>query len=801
MTTLERVGARRVVVGVAAAGAAGLGVLALAGWVLGLPALASLGPGWIPMAPSTALLFLAHGFLLWQRSRPTTRPRPLTLTAASGLAALAAGSLLALSLLGIHHPAERLGLRLELALPAAIPVGHISPVTAACFLLASLATFPALREDAGLARGRIASTAAALILVVALVLALAYLYGRPLLQRGPLIPPAFSTTLALGLLAVALLAELRRPRSLPVAAAAPARELAAPLAIFLVLGAGTVAAGFRYYRGYERHYRGEVERQLAAIADLKVRELAQWRSERIGDGRVLLENESFAGLVESLLGEPGAQGARAGLERWLLRLRQAYGYERVFLVDPSGAALSASPPTPEPVANHLRAAIPEVLARREVRFLDFHRDGPGRPVHVSVLVPIRSPRAQRALAVLVLRVDAGTFLYPLIQRWPVPSRSAETLLVRRDGDHVLFLNELRFQRGTALNLRRPLTEVTLPAARAAQGVEGPFLGTDYRGQEVIAALRRVPGTPWAMVARIDAEELDAALGERLRELVLLVAAILAAGVAALALLWRRRSLRFFRERFEAAEALRASEAALRASDRELRERNDELSRFTYTVSHDLKSPLVTIQTFLGYLEQDLAKTDRGAVEKDLGFVRGAAQKMSRLLDELLQLSRIGRKVNPPVEVSLQELADEAKTMVAGQIAERGASVEVTDVPVTLQGDRARLLEVFQNLLDNAVKFAGPSQPRIEIGVERGEEPVIFVRDHGAGIDPRHLDRLFGLFEKLDPESEGTGIGLAVVRRIVEVHGGRIWAESEGPGKGACFRFTLAGTRTPPEERP
>jgi signal transduction histidine kinase len=138
-------------------------------------------------------------------------------------------------------------------------------------------------------------------------------------------------------------------------------------------------------------------------------------------------------------------------------------------------------------------------------------------------------------------------------------------------------------------------------------------------------------------------------------------------------------------------------------------------------------------------------------------------------------------------------------MVAGRIASRGARVVVAPETVVLRGDRARLVEVFQNLIDNAVKFMGVQEsPLVEIGVEtEGPEPVIFVRDNGAGIDPRHLGKLFGLFEKLDPKSEGTGLGLALVRRIVELHGGRIWAASEGLGRGSCFRFTLAGTRLAP----
>jgi PAS domain S-box-containing protein len=227
----------------------------------------------------------------------------------------------------------------------------------------------------------------------------------------------------------------------------------------------------------------------------------------------------------------------------------------------------------------------------------------------------------------------------------------------------------------------------------------------------------------------------------------------------------------------------------------LRERNEDLVRFVYTVSHDLKSPLVTIQTFLGFLEKDLEKADPERVKTDIGYIQRAAAKMLELLEELLELSRIGRKMNPPEDVPFAELVRGGIEAVAGAIAERGVAVQVADVPLVLHGDRRRLTEVFQNLIDNAVKFMGDqADPRVRIGVdEAGAEPVFFVRDNGMGIDPRHHSKLFGLFEKLHPGTPGTGMGLALVKRIVEVHGGRIWAESAGPGQGATFHFTLKGT--------
>ncbi|MBL9126006.1 MAG: PAS domain S-box protein, partial [Verrucomicrobiales bacterium] len=238
----------------------------------------------------------------------------------------------------------------------------------------------------------------------------------------------------------------------------------------------------------------------------------------------------------------------------------------------------------------------------------------------------------------------------------------------------------------------------------------------------------------------------------------------------------------------------------------LRQRNEELMRFIYTVSHDLKSPLVTIRTFLGYLERDMQSRDAARVETDLGYIRKAAEKMSDLLDEILELSRVGRKVNPPEDVPLQAVVGDALDLVAGPLASGKIEVRVTDEPLVLTGDRRRLLELFQNLIDNAVKFMGDQPaPRVEIGAEKlGDAWVLFVRDNGIGIDPRHQDRLFGLFEKLHPGFPGNGVGLAIVKRIVEVHGGRIWVESQGPGCGTTFRFTLARLgkpTTPPEASP
>lgn len=236
---------------------------------------------------------------------------------------------------------------------------------------------------------------------------------------------------------------------------------------------------------------------------------------------------------------------------------------------------------------------------------------------------------------------------------------------------------------------------------------------------------------------------------------------------------------------------------LRLKESELHRKNAEMERFTYTVSHDLRSPLVTIKTFLGFLEQDLAANDPERVTQDVAYIQGAADKMRRLLDDLIEMSRVGRIVPIPTCFSFREIVEQTLVIVAGQIATLGVKVTVHEAELSFFGDRARLTEVWQNLLDNAVKYMGDQpEPRIEVGFSgTGRDTAFFVRDNGIGIAPEHGEKIFGLFEKLDSRSEGTGLGLTLVKRIVEMNGGRIWMESDGIGHGSCFCFTLPDALT------
>jgi len=234
--------------------------------------------------------------------------------------------------------------------------------------------------------------------------------------------------------------------------------------------------------------------------------------------------------------------------------------------------------------------------------------------------------------------------------------------------------------------------------------------------------------------------------------------------------------------------------------RDLETKNAELERFGYTVTHDLKGPLVTIRGFADYVEKDAreGRTDRLAA--DAARIAEAVGKLQRQLDELFELSRAGRPVGPPVAAPAADLVQEALRLVRGRSGAAGARVDVAGPLPVVFGDRARLVQVFQNLLDNAVKFAATAAEPLVVVEARPAvdgQAVLVVRDNGIGIEPRHRERAFDLFDKLDPRAEGSGVGLAVVKRIVESHGGRVWLESEGQGAGtaACVRLPLAAPVT------
>jgi signal transduction histidine kinase len=258
---------------------------------------------------------------------------------------------------------------------------------------------------------------------------------------------------------------------------------------------------------------------------------------------------------------------------------------------------------------------------------------------------------------------------------------------------------------------------------------------------------------------------------------------------------RDHALHEVRERKRTEEALRKNEKRLQGLLSQLAAKNMEIESFVYLATHDLKTPIVTIDGFIGALKEDFGDAFSEDGKKYLRYISDAARKMEFLINDLLDLSRIQRPTGKKTEFPFARLVEDALKALQPQIKARGIAVNIQeDLPV-IYGERRRLGQVMDNLLTNAIKYIGKENPspRIDVGVEEQDgQKAFFVRDNGIGIEERNFDKIFQIFQRLPSAKqigEGTGVGLTIVERIIELHEGKIWLTSE-TGKGSTFFFSL-----------
>jgi PAS domain S-box-containing protein len=414
-------------------------------------------------------------------------------------------------------------------------------------------------------------------------------------------------------------------------------------------------AGYNAYRQAFVTIRGQHSAELQVIGKLKVDQIVDWRAERLADAHVGAEGIVTGAAVAGWLADPTSAALRADLiARLDLLTHQHPGpaaqqtqYDNAILAAPDGRLLLSLDPSVADLDAEARRLATQVATSQEPAMGDFVRVESSGHVYIDVAAPILDASG-RPLAALILRSDPSLHLYPLIQSWPTPSESAETLLVRRDGNSVLFLNVLRHRDDPALTLREPLSGTGVPAVAVVLGRVGEFEGTDYRGAAVLADLRPVPDSPWFLVSKVDTAEILAEVGERGRAILLLclLAVVLAGGAVAIVLSVRQISLQ---QRLLRSERDRASVARLH-------ERVLALARDIFLLT-DPSNRIVEANaaaSFYGYSRDELLQLNaanlrtpetRATLERDWQAAAGA----DGVLFETVHMRKDGSTF--PVEVS------------------------------------------------------------------------------------------------------------------------------------------------------
>jgi len=323
-----------------------------------------------------------------------------------------------------------------------------------------------------------------------------------------------------------------------------------PLGLFLVLAISLAWLARHYYEQQKATVEGRVHEELLSVADLKVNQISAWRLDRFGDTRSFMANQPMLSVMQRVLAGEATASDRKQVQDWLAALCTDLGYVNAILTNRSGdVVISAG----APIGNeqHLRKLTEEVIQKDDVVLRDFHRDETGGRIHLSLNVPVKPPGARAPVGALLLGIDARRYLGQFLRPWPIASTTAEALLVRREGNEAVFLNDLRQHPDAALNFRIPLNQTERPAVQGSLGREGITTGVDYRGVQVLAAIRRVPDTPWVLVAKVDVAEVYAPVRRGALLLWIVASAlILAAGVIT-AFIYRQQRLQFYKQQYEA----------------------------------------------------------------------------------------------------------------------------------------------------------------------------------------------------------------------------------------------------------
>ncbi|MFH1025053.1 MAG: PAS domain S-box protein, partial [Nitrospirota bacterium] len=295
------------------------------------------------------------------------------------------------------------------------------------------------------------------------------------------------------------------------------------------------------------------QEELSAIADLKVNQIVNWRKERLGDAAIIFGNQLMNTHIRKFLERPGASSYKQEILKWLQCFQRQYSYHNIILLDAGGNIRLSVTDGKEILGPDAKKLAAEAMEKKEIIFSDLYRSRTTNIIRLTLVVPLFISRGSETVPIgaIFLRIDPYHFLYPLIQTWPSSSKTAETVLVRYEGEDVVYLNELRHQKDTALRLRFPAKSGRLLSAMAVQGITGIIEGTDYRGVPVLAAIQAVPDSPWFLIAKVDQDEIYEPIRQHLWITLIIVNVLIFAAGSVIGFIWRNQRARFYRQQYQA----------------------------------------------------------------------------------------------------------------------------------------------------------------------------------------------------------------------------------------------------------
>ena len=447
--------------------------------------------------------------------------------------------------------------------------------------------------------------------------------------------------------------------------------------IFIILSIGILTTGYSYYKNQEDYIAKEKQQELDAIIALKIDQIISWRQERIDYASTIMDDPFLAMRVSDFIkGRTKPVFKTQIIER--LTALASFQYQSLTLIDPEGNVRLSVPTSKQGLTPYVKSLASQAMQAQKVVFSDLYLDENSK-VMLSVLTPLLVIQGNQKVTIgaILIRIEPYQFLYPLIKSWPTPSLTGETELVRREGNEVVFLNELRHRKNIPLNLRFPLDSPKLVAAMIARGKTGIVEGFDYRGVPVLAATGLIPDSPWFLVAKIDADEIYAPLKKLSQQLVFFLFVLIGSAGISVAYFQRNQQIRFYRRQYEAERKRRVlaqryeyltrfANDIILVTDQSLRivEANDRaITSYEYTRDELLNLHLIDLYP--------------PGSEQVLDTLMRHVEEESGLIFEVMQQRKNGTTF--PVEVSLRLLELEGEKLfqeIIRDITERKRTEEV-----------------------------------------------------------------------------------------------------------------------------